>query len=423
MTAPGSAHAQRTQRHFVILTVLRWFPTGLIVPVMVMILRERGLDLGTIGLLGVIYAVATIALELPTGGLSDVMGRRPVLVTSALIAGVSSMALAFGTTIGTLTIGYLALGVSRALDSGTLQAWFVDQVRQDDASAPIRSWLARAGVAESLGLGVGALSCGGLVAWSPFASNGNGGLIAMSTPFIVSAALSLVHTLIIARWIHARPRGSRPTVGDIMCDVRHTISTGLRLAAQRGTLRRIAMLTLGAGVALSSIELLAPEQFSQIVGDDAASIYSVLVTAGFVGSATGSALAPIAVRICRTVPRAMLVSVLGAAVTLAFVSLPAFWAAAVAFVGFYVMLGISGPLLNEITHDAVTSRERATILSVNSMALQSGGIIAKLTVGFLAAATSVAAGLIAGAIALGLFSVVLFAWPKEEVATTPRASA
>ena len=74
----------RTRRRFVALTALRWFPTGVVLPVMVLLMRQRGLDLGEVGMVLAVYSLVTAALELPTGGLADVIGRRPVLVISAL---------------------------------------------------------------------------------------------------------------------------------------------------------------------------------------------------------------------------------------------------------------------------------------------------------------------------------------------------
>src|SRR4051812_49517099 len=70
-------------RRFVFLTALRWFPVGLYIPVAVLLMQARGLDLATVGGLYAIYGIVTVALELPTGGLADVVGRRLVLVVAA----------------------------------------------------------------------------------------------------------------------------------------------------------------------------------------------------------------------------------------------------------------------------------------------------------------------------------------------------
>jgi sugar phosphate permease len=84
---------------------------------------------------------------------------------------------------------------------------------------------------------------------------------------------------------------------------------------------------------------------------------------------------------------------------------------AVAYVAFYVLLGLGSPLIDELTHNAVTSRERATMLSVNSMALQLAGIGVGLTLGSLAGATSPGGALIVPAIILAVGALALVRLP------------
>src|SRR3712207_8334671 len=46
---------------------------------------SRGLTIAEIGLLFMVHGIVIMALELPTGGLADVLGRRPVVVAGALL--------------------------------------------------------------------------------------------------------------------------------------------------------------------------------------------------------------------------------------------------------------------------------------------------------------------------------------------------
>ncbi|SDR82424.1 Nitrate/nitrite transporter NarK [Paraoerskovia marina] len=406
----------RARRRFVVLTALRWFPTGVVIPVLVLLMRERGLDLATIGLLGAVYSVVTLALELPTGGLADVVGRRPVLVISSAMTFVALLLLATGTSALALGIAYAVFGAARALDSGPLQAWYVDSVHAVDRDADLTPGLSRAGVAESLGLGVGALVGGGVVAVSPFPTD-DAVLIALSTPFLLAAALGLVHLVMVAVWVRDVPRERRATLRDIVADVPATVARGLRLAVHHRTLRRIMTFTVGLGVALAGIELLAPNAFAELLGGEAAAAapYAVLVTLGFGGSALGSALAPAVRRVTRSDSRGVVVAAVLGSVALAAVAVPVLGVAATAFVVFYVFLGIGGPLVENLTHRSVSSAERATILSVSSMALQSGGVVASLAIGALAGATSLAWGfaVTAAALCLGALALVGIRVPRR----------
>ncbi|MEI2642629.1 MAG: MFS transporter [Candidatus Nanopelagicales bacterium] len=76
-------------RRLVVLSALRWVPAGLVIPVLVLMLGARGLSLAQTGQMMALYSVVTLSLELPTGGLADAWGRRPVIVASAVLQALS----------------------------------------------------------------------------------------------------------------------------------------------------------------------------------------------------------------------------------------------------------------------------------------------------------------------------------------------
>ena len=74
------------QGRFLALTALRWGPVGLFVPVLVLLPLDKGLTLGQVGLVTAAQGLLVLVLELPTGGLADAIGRRPVLIGAAVIS-------------------------------------------------------------------------------------------------------------------------------------------------------------------------------------------------------------------------------------------------------------------------------------------------------------------------------------------------
>ncbi|WP_284329241.1 MFS transporter [Demequina litorisediminis] len=445
MTSPTTV----VRRRFVTLTALRWLPTGLVAPTFVLLLSARGLSLATIGLLTALYSATTVLSELPTGGLADVLGRRPVIVAAALVSAASAIMLAVSTTLPWLIAAAVVMGLARALDSGPLEAWYVDAVHAVEPGADLTPGLARAAMAESVALSAGALASGAVVAWAPMPTS-DALVIALSLPFLLKAALTLVQLVFVARWVHddvaatTASEAADATAGGRVArivanatatsrDVPHAIGRGVRLAVARHTLRRLLLLTAAFGAALAGIELLAPSHAANLLGGtaNAAGPYAVLVTAGFLGSAAGSALAPLAGRLARRSSRAAALAVAGAAVSLAVVAAPFAGIAAAAFIGFYVLLGVAFPLTQTLMHAEVTATERATMLSLNSMALQSTAIVITATLGALAVATSTALAFAVIAVVLGLGSLTLVRWPHDPApasagttsATTAEASA
>ena len=81
MTTLSPAAARRV---FLVLTATRWFPVGLVVAVTTLLPIERGLSITQALTLASITGLVVFALELPTGGTADAVGRRPVLVAAAV---------------------------------------------------------------------------------------------------------------------------------------------------------------------------------------------------------------------------------------------------------------------------------------------------------------------------------------------------
>ena len=105
---------------------LHWFTMGLFFPIMVLIQLEKGLDLMEVGTTTAIFSATIIMLELPTGGLSDNIGRKKGYILSILASLVSFVLVLVSWNFPTVALTFLFFGVARALSSGSMDAWFVD---------------------------------------------------------------------------------------------------------------------------------------------------------------------------------------------------------------------------------------------------------------------------------------------------------
>ena len=98
-------------------------------PIDVLLLLQRGLTLSQVGLALAAQGVVVMMLELPTGGLADAVGRRRVLLT-AMVFGIASTGLFLvADSFPMFSAAWALQGVYRALDSGPLEAWYVDATR------------------------------------------------------------------------------------------------------------------------------------------------------------------------------------------------------------------------------------------------------------------------------------------------------
>jgi MFS family permease len=403
------------RRHYLILSALRWFPVGLVVPVMVLLFRARGLDLAEISILVACYGVTTAVCELPTGGLADVVGRRPILVAAAVLFVGHALLHGLGQSLPVLAMGSIIGGLARALDSGPLQAWYVDAVHSVDPKADLKPGLARGLAVEAAALGTGALAGGALVSLAPLPSRDDA-VVSLSVPFLVSAAISVLSTVAIAQWVREPARDPRPSFRAVFVRVPATVQTGVRLAARPGALRQMTLLSASLGVTLVGAELLSPVSFANLLGggDAAAGPYSVLVTLAVFGSSAGSSMAPAIARWLRSSARGLGLATVLASVAALGIAAPGFALAATAYVALYLLLGISGPLASEITHGSARAEQRATILSVQSLTLQLSGVVAALVLGRLAENYSFVAAfaVVAGVLVLGACTCVGLREPR-----------
>ena len=384
-------------RRFVFLTGLRWFPVGLTIPVLVLLMQARDLDLAQIGRIMALYGLVIIILELPTGGLADTVGRRPVLAASSLVSAAGSVVMAIAPSEALMALAAALLGTGRALASGPLEAWYVDLMRAEDPSADIGTGISRAQAVEALSLGVGALVGGALpalVAESVPGVFGPGSVvIAMSVPFLVASVLLLVHAgavLVLVGETRGETLGSEGAAS-----VTGTVAAGLAVVRRSPDLRRLVGYSAILGVTLGGVELVSPGAFERLLGGPelAGSTYGVLVGLGFAAAALGAVLAPRLAGQFTSARAAAFTLGLVMAPLAVMIGLTQLTLASAAFVLFYLVLGAQGPLLAGLLHDRVDAGQRSTVLSVESLAVSLGGVGASLAIGGIVAATTVLVGL------------------------------
>ncbi|MFC9127343.1 MFS transporter [Streptomyces sp. NPDC057099] len=393
--APG---ARTARRRYATVCALLWLPPGLGMASMVLLFGERGMSLGAVAGLFAVHSLTVAALELPTGGLSDVLGRRPVLAMAGVLNLVAALLLGLGTTAWVLTAGMVLMGVARALASGTAEAWYVDTAQEvSGPDAELRTGLARGGSATSAALAVGLL-LGGALPWllgvgpdlgARLSEATSGAVPPLAVPVLLGAAVRVVFVVYVLAVLHEPPRPPA-TLRSVLRGVPVTVLGGLRLGGRDALVRRVVLSAAAAGSAVAVIELLIPGRTVALTGaaGSGALVYAVLACAGFACSGVGSHLAPFAARVAGGGERAVLICLGAGASGLLLLGVTASAAHPVAttlaVVGFclvYLGLGAAGPNENELLHQRVSGEGRATALSVQSLAQQLVGALTGLIVG------------------------------------------
>jgi MFS family permease len=390
---------------FWLLTALRWFPTGLIIPVSVLLPLARGLSIAQVGATMAAQGVVVLLLELPTGSLTDTLGRRPVFLLSAGVAIASLLVKSVATTFAGFAVAWALQGVFRALDSGPLEAWYVDADRAAGADqARIARGLSSAGAVTGLAIAAGALLGGGLVAWTP-----GGGAAALAAPVQAAAVVTLLQLVAGAALMREAPRpADAPPPAWIA-----TLRDGLRMVLAPGALRRLAGVSALTGIGMVAFEVFMPVRLEAFTGQStqAGAAMGPVTAAAWAASAAGAAATAALVR--RVAPRRLSTGLYAvqalAVVGMALAGGPA--ALVAAFLAVYLVHVGAGSTYNALVHDEVADSHRATALSVMSLAMQGAGAVANVGLGLVAEHAGAPAALVVGAVGIAAGAALLAAPP------------
>lgn len=385
----GSAPLIAARRVFLILTFTRWFPVGLVVSLLILWMLERGLSVSTALLAFSCQGLLVFALELPTSGFTDALGRRPVLVAASVVNVVASVAFLLAGSFWGFAIAAGLQGVFRALDSGPLEAWYVDTVHAVAPDVDVDGALAAQGTVLGGSIAVGAVLSGALVAWDPLPVDS-----ALMLPILVWSTLNVLHLVLVLALLR-EPTARLDVTGlrraaDSARQAPKVVRQGLGLLKHNPVLRGVVLVEVFWMVAMIVFESFQPIRLAELVGgeEQAGAIMGPVAAGGWAVFALGSALAGVTSRRIGVTKTAILARILNAmgAIVMGLVAGPA--ALIVAYMFTYSMHGSGGPMHAALLHREATSRNRATVLSINSMVAFAVLTVAAPALGFLADATT-----------------------------------
>jgi len=404
------------ERRYVLLTALRWLPVGLLIPITVLYALDRGLGTAEIGVAASIQGFVVLALELPSGGLADSWGRRPVLIVASSVSLAAVITLSFAETFATFVAVAALQGVFRALDSGVLEAWFADAAIEAGAPTAVEKGLAAAGVSLGLGIGGGAVLSSGLTLLAPLL-----GVDPLHLPIWVSAVLTAVYLVVVIVFVHEdRLARASTTLAAAVRGVPRMLGDGIRLLRSSRILLALIGVELFWGFGMYAFESLTPVKLAEVVGDAdaAAAMLGPVTAAGWLLFSAGSALMRAMSGRFNVALMAALFRILQGATVVVIGIAAGPIGVIVAFIACYAVHGASNPLHNTLLHAQVTGQNRATVLSMNSMIAFPAGSFGALALGGLAGGINVTTAFVVAGIALALAApFYLPAWRAGKIVT------
>lgn len=407
---PPEARLAAVQRAYSLVVFLNWFAAILPGGVIVLFAQSRGLTLADIGLYVAVYGVTVALLELPTGNLADVVGRKRVALLGSGLAAVAKLALLFAFSLPAF-LGYAVLwGLARALSSGALEAWFVSTLRGIDPDVDLQPRFARVNTVELFALGAGALVGAALPGgWS--AAFPVQAFSPLAVTVLASLVLHLVALVVMWRVIHEAPRPHASLLAALRAGL---VGLPSNLRAAGRTIRRdvtLPWLLLLEG--LTGLMLAASETYWQPffagrfgLGESSTVVFGVLLAGCFVAGMLGNLCSGALLRLARQrVDRlGMLTQGVQAAALVALAWQGSVWlAAALLWLTYFARTAFSSSFL-ALYNGRVSDERRSLMLSVLSVALFLGMSLGNAALGVVSRGWSIswAWTLVAGVLLLSV---------------------
>jgi DHA1 family quinolone resistance protein-like MFS transporter len=406
---------QQIKSVYFLVTALRWLAVGLTLPVFVLFMQSRGINLMQLGIIMGLFSVTIVLLELPTGGLADAVGRKKVALIAQAINILAGLIFFFSFSFWGFLLGMILMGVARALNSGALDAWYIDALQAADPGIDLQPPLAQAGTITLFALGIGTLAGGALPTLFSDLPAAESALISpLSTTLLLSLVIQLTLLAVIAKAVHEPPRQDIDQVSwrSNFLSIPEIMGDALNLTRHNHYLPLLMGATLIGGFTLAGLETFWQPHFANLLDGSTENswLFGVVMAISFLAGMGGNIISiPLSKRLNhRYALVAGLARALQSIALLAMALLQPVIAFAGSFWAFYL-----GNALNSSPHETLVNREipagrRSAMLSTQSLAVYIGSFLGSIILGTIAERSTISNAWILAAV-VSMVSLVLYA--------------
>jgi MFS family permease len=361
--------AAAVRRTYYVLGLGNALAASLIWGINTIFLLDAGLDNLQAFAANAFFTAGMVLFEVPTGVVADTWGRRVSYLLGTVTLAVST---ALYVLLWQVHAGFwwwaavsALIGLGFTFFSGAVEAWLVDALAATGHEGPVDPVFARGQVFGGIGTLLGSLG-GGYLAQ----------VAGLGAPFVLRAAI-LVLMFVLAAVI-MRDLGFTPERGiGIGAEIRHLVHNSVEHGWRVPAVRWLMLAApFGTGVGVYVFYALQP-YLLDLWGDPTAYGIAGLVAAIMAGSQiAGGLLAPWLHRMFRRRTSALLAAAAGGALAVLLIGLIAnFWAALALIVVWSMLSAASLPVRQAYLNGLIPSKQRATILSFDSLTASSGGVV------------------------------------------------
>jgi MFS family permease len=360
--------ARRIQRIYLVLLLGNTLAASFIWGINTLFLLDAGLSNLEAFAANAFFTAGMVIFEVPTGVVADTVGRRESYLLGTITLAASTVLYwlmwLWAAPFWAWAIVSVLLGLGFTFFSGAVEAWLVDALRAAGYEGPLEPVFSKGLVVSGSAMLLGSVA---------------GGVIAQATdlgvPFLLRAGVLVamfVVAFLVMRDLGFTPDRSQRPLGAVRTLFRTSVKHGLGNPPVR-YLMLAAPFTAGVGIYV--FYALQP-YLLELWGDETAYSIAGLAAAIVAGSQiVGGFLAPSVRRLFRKRTTTMLLSAAAGVVLLLSLGLTTnFFVALLLLTVWGVVAAIGGPVSQAYVNDLIPSKQRATVLSFNSLMGNVGGV-------------------------------------------------
>ncbi len=113
-----------------LIKISKWF--NMVMPVIVLFYQDNGMGMQDIFMLKAIYSVAIVTMEIPSGWMADIWGRKKTLILGSILGSAGFLMYSFSYGFWVFAIAEIILGVGHSFVSGADSAMLFDSLKADN---------------------------------------------------------------------------------------------------------------------------------------------------------------------------------------------------------------------------------------------------------------------------------------------------
>jgi MFS family permease len=382
--------SNRIIRTYYLITGLFNLAASLIWGVDTLFKLHAGLDIFQVMLTNAAFTFGMVVFEIPTGVVADTLGRRvslllcivTLLVSTLLYVATAWWHWGFWSFMGTSVL----LGLGYTFYTGAVDAWLVDALKATGYTEGMEPIFARGQMVFGAAMLIGTLGGGFL------------GQLDLAVPYLVRSATFL--PLLAVAWIAMPELGFTPRALEwrrVPTELRRVFVEGLTFGLHHRVVRPVMLASL-VGMSFMIFGFYSWQRyFLDLLGRELVWVSGLVAALLSLSMIAGNALVQPASRVVRTrtgilagaVIVEMIAVIVAGASGFLFPHPIGFFVALGSYLVYGVALGMGGPVKQGYLNAHIPSAQRATIISLDSLFADVGGVMGQSGWGYLAKMRSI----------------------------------